>query len=101
MKTFKASNFRLFGKDGVEVDFKPITSLTGANSSGKSSFVKAMVLVKNYIEAVRKEGLDYPASVQLDFTDPSLKLSGYKEALNNKSGKNGIFSFSMHSSITA
>lgn len=84
MKSFKVANFRLFDKEGVKVDFKPITILTGANSSGKSSFVKAMVLMKNYLATVDERASDKPASVQLDFSSPELKLSGFKDTLNDK-----------------
>ena len=78
------------------MDFKPITILTGANSSGKSSFVKSMILMKSYLEAVEKEfAQEKPAAAQLDFTKPELKLSGFKDVLNNKCGEDQGMSFTI------
>ena len=53
MKTkYTIKNFRVFDEKGVTVDIKPITILTGCNSSGKSSIVKSMVLLNTYIEII-------------------------------------------------
>lgn len=58
-------NFRVFGSETMtEFDFAPITLLTGANNSGKSSVLKALSLLKNSfdkngnIEKLNFEGLD-------------------------------------------
>lgn len=86
MKSFKVSNFRLFGNDGVEVQIKPVTVLTGTNSSGKSSYVKAMVLFSDYINSIvndyRKDGGYSPNSVPLDFSNPKLRLKGFSSVKN-------------------
>lgn len=95
MKSFKTSNFRLFNKKGVEVFFRPITIFTGANSSGKSSFVKSVVLLKNYLEAFHNSTDKNPASIQLDFTDPVLKLAGFNDVINEKCGEQKAISFSV------
>lgn len=42
-------NFRLF-KERTELDLAPITILTGRNSSGKSSILKSLLLLANYLE---------------------------------------------------
>lgn len=55
MKTeLTIKNFRVFDhKDGGTVRLAPITLLTGCNSSGKSSVVKALVLLKDFFEQVK------------------------------------------------
>lgn len=95
MNIFKIQNFRLFNSKGTKVDFRPVTILTGANSSGKSSFVKSMILLKNYIDDVRKKQELNPAAVQLDLTDRTLKLSGFKDVLNFTCSENDPIVFSI------
>ena len=38
-------NFRIFDEKGAEIHLRPLTVLTGCNSSGKSSIVKALILL--------------------------------------------------------
>lgn len=48
MKTkLTIKNFRIFDENGVTVNLKPITILTGCNSSGKSSVVKAALMLND------------------------------------------------------
>ena len=42
---FSLKNFRSFGEDGADFEIAPITVLTGCNSAGKSSLVKALILL--------------------------------------------------------
>ena len=42
-------NFRVFDDNGVIIDIKPMTILTGCNSSGKSSIVKAAFLLNSFM----------------------------------------------------
>lgn len=42
---FSLKNFRSFGENGADFELAPITVLTGCNSAGKSSLVKAMLLL--------------------------------------------------------
>ena len=42
---FSLKNFRSFGEEGADFELAPITVLTGCNSSGKSSLVKALILL--------------------------------------------------------
>lgn len=42
---FSLKNFRSFGEEGADFELAPITILTGCNSSGKSSLVKALILM--------------------------------------------------------
>ena len=46
LKGFGLENFRVF-KDYTWFDFAPITILTGPNNSGKSSLIKALLLLKD------------------------------------------------------
>lgn len=47
MKTnYTIKNFRVFDKNGVTVEIAPLTFLVGCNSSGKSSIVKSLSLLK-------------------------------------------------------
>ncbi len=46
IKHFGIENFRIFGKY-TQFDFAPITILTGKNNSGKSSLIKAMLLLQD------------------------------------------------------
>lgn len=72
------NNFRVFAN---EANFKisPLTILTGTNSSGKSSFIKALkLLVRSYA----KSGLR-----KLEIMETDLKLGGFNSILNSKSKK--------------
>ena len=87
MKSFKVSNFRLFGGEGVEVSFKPVTILTGANSSGKSSFVKALVVFQGFLQGLideyRRDGGYNPFFHTLDTSShKNLKLGGFSTVVN-------------------
>ncbi|EIW6614947.1 DUF3696 domain-containing protein [Clostridium perfringens] len=50
IKSMELENFKAFRKSG-EVDFKKINILVGPNSSGKSSFIKALLTLKNTISS--------------------------------------------------
>lgn len=110
LKRFGLKNFRVF-KEMTEFDFAPITLLTGTNSSGKSSLIKALLLLKENsllnknmdIEALEHlfEGESIwesdsirlkiiPSLEKLEFTGSSHKLSGFKACLNNNSKDNSI-----------
>ena len=48
---FSQKHFRVFdNKQGRTFDLAPITILTGCNSSGKSSVVKALMLLKDFFQ---------------------------------------------------
>lgn len=51
---FTIKNFRVFDENGVTIDIKPLTILTGCNSSGKSSIVKAAFLLNDFMRQVNK-----------------------------------------------
>lgn len=76
MKTeLTIKNFRVFDhKDGGTVRLAPITLLTGCNSSGKSSVVKALVLLKDFFEQVKtnvieQKCFDFDSSPDIDYNE--------------------------------
>lgn len=69
---YTIKNFRVFDEKGVTVDIKPITILTGCNSSGKSSIVKSMVLLNTYIEDLQE---DYKAFGRIDLKKHKLNFT--------------------------
>lgn len=73
-------NFRVF-KNMTEFDFAPITLLTGANNSGKSSVIKALLLLKNSL----KSNLE-----KLDFKGNDHKLGSFDIAKNKDAQKEKI-----------
>lgn len=51
MKTnYTIKNFKAFDKKGAQIEISPLTFLVGCNSSGKSSFVKSLFLLKEFFK---------------------------------------------------
>ena len=48
-------NFRVFDEEGVTIELTPITILTGCNSSGKSSIVKAVLFLNDFLSQIKKD----------------------------------------------
>lgn len=100
---YTIKNFRVFDEKGVTVDIKPMTILTGCNSSGKSSIVKSMVLLNTYIDKLQE---DYKAfgkvnlkKHKLDFTkDTTISLGNFDRVRHNGSEDKTItFQYQVHS----
>lgn len=72
---YKIKNFRVFDEDGVKLDMAPITILTGCNSSGKSSFVKSMLLVNSVLKELSRKG-KLRTGIKVDFTENPNNLLG-------------------------
>ena len=53
LKSLRLRNFRGFSEDenAPFLDLKPITILVGKNSSGKSSFIRSLPLLRQSVEA--------------------------------------------------
>lgn len=67
MDKIQLKNYRCF-EDTGEIELKPITFLVGANSSGKSSFLKFFPLLKQSI-GVKRNGVFLWLSKDVDFKD--------------------------------
>ena len=66
MKTrLNIKNFRVFDENGVAFDLNPITILTGSNSSGKSSVVKAIFLLNSFLAQIKK-AVENEDEIELD-----------------------------------
>lgn len=77
---FTIKNFRVFDENGATIDLKPLTILTGCNSSGKSTIARAAILLNSFLSQV-KRNLDNGDSINLsdykiDFTTYPNNLFG-------------------------
>jgi predicted ATPase len=80
-------NFRLF-KEKTSFVLAPITILTGTNSSGKSSLIKSILLLKANFE--KNKSIE-----EIDFSIGDHNLNNFKNTLNYDSGTDFMaFSFS-------
>lgn len=88
-------NFRVFDKNGADFNLKPITILTGANCSGKSSLVKSLMLIKDFINQMR-DPHSRPEKTRLSFSDGSININGIGSVLNfnSKDSKDLVFTIS-------
>lgn len=95
---YKVQNFRVFNQEGFEFDLsKPITFLTGCNSSGKSSLVKSLLVLNNYMEGLRE---DYKKTNDFSLLKHTLglgktayQLGNYKSVLH-RGETDGLLHFS-------
>lgn len=84
-------NFRVFdNKQGGTFNLAPITILTGCNSSGKSSVVKALLLLKDFFQELSTNKI---TDCKLNFGNTLAKLGRYDLALNHNSRKDGKMCF--------
>ena len=77
---FTIKNFRVFDENGATIQLKPLTILTGCNSSGKSSIARATLLLNSFLSQIKKD-LDKGESIDLrnymiDFTTYPNNLFG-------------------------
>lgn len=79
MKTnLTIKNFRVFDENGVSIELNPITILTGCNSSGKSSVVKAVFLLYSFLSQIKKD-IENKNPIRLD--EYKLDFSSYPNNL--------------------
>lgn len=77
---FSIKNFRVFDENGVTLDLKPLTILTGCNSSGKSSIARSTLLLNSFLVQIKKamdngENVDFN-NYKIDFTTYPNNLFG-------------------------
>jgi predicted ATPase len=77
LKYFGLKNFRVFDEEGYLFKFAPITLITGANNSGKSSIFKALSLMKESFE--KNSNLD-----KLDLTKQPHHLGTFANLLHDE-----------------
>ena len=88
---FSLKNFRSFGEEGADFELAPITVLTGCNSAGKSSLVKAQLLLEPVLkEIVTGKGA---CDLELHVSGKELMLGRFSKIINNNA-TNGRVSFS-------
>lgn len=91
-------NFRAFDTDGATCRIRPVTILTGCNSSGKSSIVKSMTLFQDFIKnAIKHDNI--LAKSKLDFSlKPNSSLGNFNKVLNDNSLSNTLsYTIKFHS----
>jgi predicted ATPase len=82
MKRIKLSNFRKI-KDTWELDLAPITFFTGTNNSGKSTVIKSILLLEDYVKSNNH--------LELNFHGENFykhKIESFKNAINRSNLKN-------------
>lgn len=89
---FSLKNFRSFDEEGAVFELDPITVLTGCNSAGKSSLVKALMLLAKNAKGESMDNLSgkrYLPSLDLKASSVDLKLGGFNRIVNaqNKNGE--------------
>lgn len=96
-------NFRVFDDKGVIFEMNPITILTGSNSSGKSTAVKAVFLLNSFLAQINKaiENGD-PIELdkyKLDFTTyPNNLLGRFDKVVHDFSESRSVtFEYSVYS----
>lgn len=88
---FTIKNFRVFDiKNGGTFKFSPITILTGCNSSGKSSVIKSLLLLKDFFNSIKSRSV---SQCKLNFSNQEVKLGGFDIARNRDSKKDSRISF--------
>lgn len=91
IKSLSINNFRIFDSK-TEFELCPLTFLTGPNSSGKSSILKALLLLKS----------NSSSSLQvLDFSGSKHNLGTFQTAKCNKISNNDYITFSFRFNVSA
>ena len=92
---YTIKNFRVFDSEGAEIKLNPLTFLTGCNSSGKSSIVKSLLLLCDYLSQLKEDkenGKEVKLTAhKLDFTKKPHNLLGkFSKVVNEKSTDNVV-----------
>lgn len=92
---YTIKNFRVFDSEGAEIKLNPLTLLTGCNSSGKSSIVKSLLLLCDYLSQLKEDkenGKEVKLTAhKLDFSKKPHNLLGkFSKVVNEKATDNVI-----------
>ena len=95
IENFSVKNFRVFDEFGASFPIKPISIITGCNSSGKSSIVKSIFILKPFIEQIiNAYSKGYTIDVKnykIDFTSyPNNSLGRFDKVIHKGSDSNEI-----------
>lgn len=105
---FSLKNFRSFGEEGADFELAPITVLTGCNSAGKSSLVKALMLLAKQsqadlplpTQAARNSGHSEFVGGDLPVSDKQFGLGNINKVINRISGNGKIeYSYTVWSAM--
>lgn len=100
---YSIKNFKSFNNDGSTFKLSPLTLLTGCNSSGKSSVVKSLMLLDDFLSQIKADMRDGVAlnldKYKIDFTKKQNKVLGnFSKVINwNDSSDSIVLSYSTHS----
>lgn len=83
LKSIEIRNFKSLGSDSGDIKIKPITILIGPNSSGKTSYLQMLLMLKQTIES-----RDYQSS--LITNSNYVKLGSYLDFVYNHKASNNI-----------
>ena len=102
MKTkYSIKNFKIFDDKGVTFNLAPITILTGSNSSGKSTMVKSLVILDDFLKKVKenyeRQHIFDLTNKNIDFSVSNLKLGRFDLVLNRNASEGDPVSFSYES----
>ena len=92
---YTIKNFRVFDSEGAVIKLNPLTFLTGCNSSGKSSIVKSLLLLCDYLSQLKEDkenGKEVkPTAHKLDFAKKPHNLLGkFSKVVNEKATDNVV-----------
>ena len=92
---YTIKNFRVFDSEGAEIKLNPLTFITGCNSSGKSSIVKSLLLLCDYLSQLKEDkenGKEVkPTAHKLDFAKKPHNLLGkFSKVVNEKATDNVV-----------
>lgn len=91
IENYAIKNFRVFDENGVSFPLRPVSIITGCNSSGKSSIVKSVFLLKSFLEQVKNAYAENSRAFsidnfKIDFTKyPNNLLGKFDKVVNNSS----------------
>lgn len=88
---FTVKNFKSFGPEGVSLNLTGINIFTGTNSSGKSSYAKALLLLKDVLDQLN-EYKDF-RQCALRFSNKELKLGTYNTVHHSNSKESELIEF--------
>lgn len=97
---FSLKNFRSFGEEGTDFELAPITVLTGCNSAGKSSLVKALLLLDKMSNIGAMDSIIDLGGDTLPVSIKDLNMGRFDRVINDESiEKEMEFSYQVWSSL--